>query len=169
MSSLQRRVVETDHRSQESGAALICRFEGELRGAAAPVTGAESSRFMHDLEADVIGGPLSGRRLRGLNQLTLRTDGVGLFAGPGTIACAEGSISFDMRGFVVSPPELTWPRPGAVQSGRYDFPDHDYRVTGSAMVHADSPEYAYLDGTTASIEGWVNLESGEVELAAWSM
>ena len=169
MSSLQHPAIETDHRSEETGASLICRLEGELRGGATPVTGAEASRFTHDLEADVTGGPLTGRHLTGLSQLTLRTNGVGLFAGPGTIGCDEGSISFDMRGFVVSPPESSWPRPSAVQAGRYEFPDHDYRVTGSAIVHADLPEYAHLDGSTASIEGWVNLESGEVELAAWSM
>jgi hypothetical protein len=39
---------------------------------------------------------------------------------------------------------------------------------GLPLRSAD-PSYAGLDGLTASIEGWINFESGEVEVEAWAM
>jgi hypothetical protein len=151
------------------GALLICRLEGELHGASESAVGPESVCLVHDFEADVVGGPLSGRHLTGLNQLTVRTDGIGLVAGPATIDCEAGSVSLDIRGYVVAPPDIGWPRPEAISARAYDFPDHDYRVTGSALVRSAHPSYAYLDGMTASIEGWINFESGEVEVEARAM
>jgi hypothetical protein len=124
---------------------------------------------VHDLEADVVGGPLSGHHLTGLNQLTVRADGVGLVAGPGTIDCEAGSVSLDIRGYVVASADSSLPRPEAISARSCDFPDHDYRVTGSALVRSADPSYAGLDGLTASIEGWINFESGEVEVEAWAM
>lgn len=31
------------------------------------------------------------------------------------------------------------------------------------------PGYAHLDGAVASVTGWVNFESGEVEMEAWTV
>jgi hypothetical protein len=169
MPNHQGSTVEAVERLRGNGTSLICRLEGGLRGGAEPVIGPTSSDFVHDLEADVVGGPLSGRHLTGLNRLTLRADGVGLFAGPGTIECEGGSISLDIRAFVVCPSDLGWPRPDEVRARHYEFPDHDFRVTGSAIVRSDLPTHAHLDGSAASIEGWVNLESGELQFEAWSM
>jgi hypothetical protein len=156
-------------RGRADDSALIYRLEGELRGTIKPTVSAESICFVHDLEAEIVSGLLSGHHLTGLNQLTLRADGVGLIAGLGTIECDAEPISLDIRGCVVLPPHLSWPRSEVAAAPGFEFADHDYRVAASALVRTIHPVYAHLDGTAASVEGWINFESGEVEVEARTM
>jgi hypothetical protein len=46
------------------------------------------------------------------------------------------------------------------------FPDWDYPLSGSGLIHAQGESVASLDGTVAAVRGWVNFESGEVEIEA---
>ena len=58
--------------------------------------------------------------------------------------------------------EAVGPAPRVIGAPGFDFPDLDLHLTGSAYVRASQPEYACLDGSVVSVEGWVNLESGEL-------
>lgn len=157
--------------SRELGpdAALIYRIEGELRHAVAADLCPDGARFVNEIEGTVVIGPLSGGHLTGLERLTLRRDGTALLAGTEMIESEEGPVSLDVRAHVVAPADAAWPRPEVAAAPGFDLPDLDCRVAGSALVSTAAPRYAHLDGVVASIEGWVNFESGEMELEARAM
>ena len=74
----------------------------------------------------------------------------------------DGRVSIDVIGFVMPPAE-------AVAAAGFDFPDLDYCLTGSAHVRSADPQHAQLGQTVVSIKGWVNFESGELEVEARSL
>jgi hypothetical protein len=83
---------------------------------------------------------------------------------PETMTTRERCVSLDLRGNVVPPAGADMPTPEAMATPGFDYPDLDYRVTGSAFIRTTDPRYAHLDRTVVSIEGWVNFESGELEV-----
>lgn len=149
-----------------SGGDLIYRLEGELRGGAPVDTCPEGIRFVHGLDATVVAGPFAGDRLTGLDQFTIRPDGTVSLAGPQTIESGGTPVSVELRAILVQPSEKERPRPEVVLNPGYDFPDLDFRLTGSATIRTSDPRHGRFDGAIAAIEGWVNFESGELQVEA---
>ncbi len=145
---------------------LICRAEGELRGSSPMRRCAEGVRFTDELTAAITAGPFAGARLTGLDQFTIRPDGTLVMAGPQAIESPAGPVALDLWALVITPPDSAPLDPDRVSAPDYDFPDLDLKVSGSALVRAAGPRYADLDGATASVEGWINFESGELEVEA---
>lgn len=140
------------------GSRTLLRLVGELRGASRSSTCREGTRFALDLEATVAAGPLAGGRSTGVGQLTLGRDGSVRLTGSHTVASGDEAISLALHGVVVARSDEHVDGVG--------FPDRDYPLRGSALIHAEGDGVASLDGTVAAFRGWVNFESGEVEIEA---
>lgn len=85
---------------------------------------------------------------------------------PGPFGTRGGRVSMDVNGFVSPLDGSPMPPLAVVGAPGFDFPDLDFRLTGTAYVRSTEPRDADLDGSVVSIEGWVNFESGELEVEA---
>jgi hypothetical protein len=113
-------------------------FEGEIRDGTPAVAFFDGLRLMGTCEASVEAVSLGP-------------------SGP-----VRGRVTLDVRGIIDA---LDWegrPAPSVIAAPGFDFPDLDLHLTGSAYVRASHPENEDLGGSVVSIEGWVNLESGEL-------
>lgn len=136
----------------------ILRLVGELRGAPRSSTCTEGRRLALDLDATMVSGPLSGSHAIGFGQFTLGRDGSVRLAGSHTIASGDEAISLTLHGVVTA-------RADEYVEG-VGFPDRDYPLHGSGLIDATGAGVRSLDGTVAAVRGWVNFESGEVEIEA---
>lgn len=136
----------------------ILRLVGELRGASHSSTCPQGTPMALDLDASVAAGPLAGSRALGFGQFTLGRDGSVRLAGSHTISSGDATISLALQGVVAARADDRTDDAG--------FPDRDYPLHGSALLHAQGLGVESLDGTVAAVRGWVNFESGEVEIEA---
>lgn len=140
------------------GPHTILQLVGELRGISRNSSGPEGTRFALDLDATMTEGPLSGGRAVGFGQITLGRDGSVRLAASQTLETAGQTISLTLYGVVTAGADECVDGVG--------FPDQDYPLSGSGLIYAKGDGVAALDGTVAAVRGWVNFESGEVELEA---
>ncbi len=75
-------------------------------------------------------------------------------------------VSLQVRGYVVPPEGMPMPPIEALLDPSFQFPDIEFRVTGSAKVRTVAAEHAWLNGTIAVIEGTVNMGTGRLEVEA---
>ncbi len=85
---------------------------------------------------------------------------------PGSLKTRDRRVSMDINGFVSPLDGSPMPSPAVIGAPGFDFPDLDFRLTGSAYIRSTEPRDAHLDGSVVAIEGWVNFESGELEVEA---
>lgn len=142
----------------QPGPRAVLRLAGELRGTPRSGTYTEGSRFVLDLDATMVAGPMSGGRAIGFGQITLGRDGSVRLAGSHTMASADETVSLTLYGVVAASTDECVDGVG--------FPDRDYPLAGSGLIQAKGKGVASLDGTMAAIRGWVNFESGELEVEA---
>jgi hypothetical protein len=147
-------------------AELVYRFEGTL-GELYPLGVFEDGlRFHNQFEGRVVDGPFAGGRIFGLDQFTLRPDGVGVIDAPEVVEVGEHRLSVSVRGYVVPPDGVTVPPLDVVARPGFEFPDLPFRVTGSAMIRTTSVEFVHLNRVVAVIEGTVNMATGRLEVEA---
>jgi hypothetical protein len=145
---------------------LIYRFEGAL-GEMYPLGLFEDGiRFHNQFEGQVVGGPLAGGRIFGLDQFLIRPDGVGVIIAPEVIERDHVRVSVDVRGYVVPPDGAPVPPLEALLDPGFEFPDVPFRVTGSATIRTVEPSLAHLNRVIAIIEGQVNLATGALAVEA---
>jgi hypothetical protein len=145
---------------------LVYRFEGNL-GELYPLGLFEDGlRFHNQFEGRVVDGPFAGGRIFGLDQFTLRPDGVGVIDAPEVIEVGEHRLSISVRGYVVPPDGAPVPPLELVAQPGFEFPDAPFRVTGTALVRTASVAYAHLNRAVVVIEGTVNMATGRLEVEA---
>lgn len=145
---------------------LVYRFEGNL-GELYPVGIFDDGlRFHNQFEGRVVDGPFAGGRIFGLDEFTLRPDGVGVIVAPEIIEAGEHRVSVHVRGYVVPPEGAPAPPLAAVAQPGFEFPDVPFRVTGSGLIATTSPAFAHLNRTVAVIEGEVNMATGRLLVEA---
>jgi hypothetical protein len=145
---------------------LIYRFEGQLAPMYPLGLFEDGIRFHNQFDGRVVGGPFAGARIFGLDEFTLRPDGVGVIVAPEVVDTGDVRVSVQVRGYVVPPAGLQMPPIEALLDPSFQFPDIEFRVTGSATVRTVAPEHAWLNSTIAVIEGTVNMGTGRLEVEA---
>jgi len=96
----------------------------------------------------------------------LRPDGVGVIVAPEIVDNGETRVALDVRGYVVPPAGMEMPPLEVLASPDFEFPDLDFRVTGSALLRTADPRYDHLNRTVAAIEGTANLGTGKLVVEA---
>lgn len=145
---------------------LIYKFEGSLSDIYPLGVFPEGIRFHNDFDAKVVDGPFAGGRLFGLDQFMLRPDGVGVIIAPEVIDTGDTRVSADVRGYVVPPAGIEMPPLEVVASPGFQFPDLDFRVTGSVLLRTADPRYESLNRVVGYIEGTVNMSNGALKVEA---
>ncbi|MGH2476905.1 MAG: hypothetical protein ACRDIL_16720, partial [Candidatus Limnocylindrales bacterium] len=120
---------------------LVYRFEGQLAEMYPIGVFPEGIRFHNTFQGDVVAGPFTGGRIFGPDLFVLRRDGVGEIHAPEVIDDGQHRVALDVRGYVVPPPGAPVPPLEALLEPGFEFPDVDFRVTGSALATTAAPEY----------------------------
>ncbi len=145
---------------------LVYRFEGNL-GELYPLGVFDDGlRFHNQFEGRIVDGPFAGGHIFGLDQFTLRPDGVGVIDAPEVIEMGEHRLSVRVRGYVVPPDGAPVPPLEAVAQPGFEFPDVPFRVTGSALIRTTSTAFMHLNRAVVVIEGSVNMATGRLEVEA---
>ena len=145
---------------------LIYRFEGSL-GELYPLgIFPEGIRFHNQFEGTVVAGPFAGGRIFGLDEFLLRPDGVGEIVAPEVVDTGDARIGLQVRGYVVPPEGMEVPALELIASPGFQFPDVDFRVTGSALIRTVHPAHTRLNRTVAVLEGTVNMATGRLQVEA---
>lgn len=145
---------------------LVYRFDGQLADLYPIGLFPEGIRFHNQFDATVVAGPFEGGRIFGLDQFTVRPDGVGVIVAPEIIDAGDVRVSVDVRGYVVPPEGVEMPPLEVLASPGFEFPDLDFRVTGSALMRTADPRYEHLNRTVAVLEGTVNMGTGRLAVEA---
>ncbi|MEZ4491966.1 MAG: hypothetical protein R3C29_01455 [Dehalococcoidia bacterium] len=153
-------------RSTNHTGELIYRFEAQL-GEPFPVGVFDDGiRFHNNFDGRISDGPFAGARICGLDEFKLRPDGVGEVVAPEAIDAGNVRASVHVRGYVVPPDGLEMPPLEAIATPGFEFPDLDFRFTGSATLATTSPEFTWLNSTIAILEGTVNMGAGTIKVEA---
>lgn len=94
-------------------------------------------------------GTLAGARVRGVDQVCVRSDGSVALDIRETIETERGTISADVRGYAV---------PDAA-----DSPLH--RITGFALFTTGVPEYDAYNTAVIAVQGTVDMSTGTIDVA----
>jgi hypothetical protein len=148
---------------------LIYRFEAQLADMYPIGIFPEGIRFHNDFSGTIVAGPFTGAAIFGLDQFMLRPDGVGVIVAPEIVDNGETRVALDVRGYVVPPAGMEMPPLEVLASPDFEFPDLDFRVTGSALLRTADPRYDHLNRTVAAIEGTANLGTGRLVVEAWAL
>jgi hypothetical protein len=145
---------------------LIYRFEGQLAEPYPIGRFDDGIRFHNDFEGTVVDGPFAGGRIFGLDQFTIRPDGVGFVDAPEVIEVGDVRVSVHVRGYVVPPAGAPAPSLDDIVDPDFTFPDVPFRFTGCALIRTAHPEHAHLHATVAVLEGTVNMGTGRLDVEA---
>jgi hypothetical protein len=126
----------------------------------------EGIRFQNPFEGRRVAGPFTGARFFGTDLFLLRPDGVGEITAPEVLDTGAERIALDVRGYVVPLAGIPFPPLEAVAAPGFEFPDIDFRVTGSASIRTATSGYKDLNQTIAIVEGTVNMATGRRSVAA---
>lgn len=145
---------------------LIYRFEARL-GDLYPVgVYPDGLRFHNQFEGTITDGPFAGGRIFGLDEFTLRPDGVGVVDAPEIIETADARLRVRVRGYVVPPADMEFPGLEVVTSPDFQFPDVDFRFTGAAFIDAVDERYRRFNAVVGVLEGTVNMATGTIKVEA---
>ena len=145
---------------------LVYRFQGQLAEMYPIGLFPSGIRFHNNFEGTITDGPFNGAAIFGLDQFTVRPDGVGVIVAHEVIDAGTTRVAVDLRGYVVPPdgaPEIPLE---AMLDPTFEFPDAPFRVTGAATAQTTDPAWAHLNRAVIVVEGSVNLATGELDVEA---
>lgn len=145
---------------------LVYRFEGQLSEPYPVGLFPHGLEFHSDWEGTVVDGPFAGARIFGLDQFTVRPDGVGVIDSPEVIELDDVRVAAQVRGYVVPPEGLELPPLEAMLEPGFTFPDLDFRVTATTTLRTTHPDHLWLNRVIAVNEGTVNLSTGALRVEA---
>ncbi len=148
----------------------VYRFEATLTESVPVGLVPEGVRIDLHFEGEVVEGALTGARVRGIDYLLFRADGVGVINAYEVISTDDGDhISLHARGYAVLPEGLELPPPDVLLSPDFSWPDVDIPLHGFVMASSGSQAHAWLNSTALAFEGTANMGVGKLVVAGRSL
>jgi hypothetical protein len=145
---------------------LIYRFVAQLTDVNPVGVLPEGLRMANAFEGEVVEGPLAGSRIWGVDPFLLRPDGVGVVDAPEAISGDGRHIQAHARGYAIPPEGMEIPPLEALLAPGFEWPDVDFRFTGSVFFRAADPELEALNHTVGILSGTVNMGTGRLDVTA---
>jgi hypothetical protein len=111
-------------------------------------------------------GQLAGARVRGIDYLLLRADGVGVIDVRAAFVADGGHVEAKAQGYLVAPDDVELPPPDAILAPGYTWPDVELPIREFALLRTGVAEWEDLNSTVAAVEGSVNPGTGQLVLEA---
>lgn len=140
---------------------LLYRFEADIRVTPIGLT-PEGIRMTVEFDGTVTAGMLEGARVWGVDPFLMRSDGVGIIDAPKTISDGEHSVYEYIRAYLTAPDGLEVPPPEVVLDPAFEWPEAQFPILGFSQFRTGHPDYAFLNGTQAAVEGSASFASGRL-------
>jgi hypothetical protein len=147
---------------------LLYRFQASLTETVLVGLVPEGIRLDVHFAGQVTAGAFVGARVRGVNYLLLRGDGVGVIDEHETIDAGDGRVvSAHAQGYIVPPEGAEFPPPEVLLSPEFTWPDDvPLPVRGFVLYRTGAPDLAYLNRIVASFDGYVDVGRTQLVVAA---
>ena len=111
-------------------------------------------------------GQLAFARVRGIDYLLLRSDGVGVLDVREAVVADEGQVEVKAQGYLVPPDDVELPPPDVILAPGFTWPDVALPLQEFALLRTGVAEWQDLNTTIAALEGSVNPGTGQLVLEA---
>jgi hypothetical protein len=147
---------------------LLYRFKAALTETVLVGLVPEGIRLDVHFAGQVTAGALVGARLRGINYLLLRGDGIGVIDEYETIDASDGRVvSAHAQGYIVPPKGAEFPPPEVLLSPDFTWPDDvPLPLHGFVLYRTGAPDLAHLNRTVASFHGHVDVGRTQLVMEA---
>lgn len=145
---------------------LLYRLEAQLTDILPIGLVPEGVRLDVHFDGRLTNGELAGARVRGIDYLLLRSDGVGVVDAREAVVADEGHIEIKAQGYLVPPDGLELPPPDVILAPGFSWPDVELPVQEFALLRTGVAEWQGLNTTIAALEGSVNPGTSELVLEA---
>jgi len=127
----------------------------------------EGMRLDIHLEGQATAGMLAGARVRGIDYLLIRADGVGVIDAYEVLDAGERRfVSAHAQGYSIPPEGMEAPTPDELLSPDFVWPDAPIPIHGFALYRTGASDLAHLNRTIASFRGHVNPGRSELFVEA---
>jgi hypothetical protein len=141
----------------------LYRFEASLTETVPIGLVPEGVRLDVHFEGHATAGALAVARVRGINYLLLRADGIGVIDAYETHEAGAGRVvSVHAHGYIVPPAGVELPPPDALLSPDFVWPDLPLPLHGFALYQTGASDLTHLNRTVASFRGHVNVGRGQL-------
>jgi hypothetical protein len=124
----------------------------------------EGLRMTIAFDGHVTDGLWVGARIRGIDPLVIRPDGVGVIDAPKTITLDGRSIFEHLRGFCVPPAGLALPSLDELVKPDFEWPEEPFDIYGVSTFATSEPSLAHLNRSMAIIRGRASFATGKLEV-----
>jgi hypothetical protein len=145
---------------------LLYRLEGQMTETVPIGLVPEGVRLDVYFEGRLTHGQLAGARVRGIDYLLLRADGVGVTDVRAAFVADGGHVEARAQGYLVAPDDVELPPPDAILAPGFTWPDVELPIREFALLRTGVAEWQNLNATLAAIEGSVNPGTGNLVLEA---
>jgi hypothetical protein len=145
---------------------LLYRLEAQLTETVPIGVVPEGVRLDLYFDGRLTHGQLAGARVRGIDYLLLRADGVGVIDVRAAFVADGGHVEVKAQGYLVAPDDVELPPPDAILAPGYIWPDVELPIREFAVLRTGAAEWQDLNTTIAAIEGTVNPGTGQLALEA---
>jgi hypothetical protein len=122
----------------------------------------EGLRMGLPLEGKVVRGAFEGCRVRGLNSLLLRDDGVGVLDMYQRIKAPGGEITAHVKGYCLPPDGVELPPLEEFLRPDFEWPTALFPVIGFSTFAGATGDLAWLNRVLAEVAGWASLATGRL-------
>ena len=113
---------------------LLYRLEAQLTDILPIGLVPEGVRLDVHFDGRLTNGELAGARVRGIDYLLLRSDGVGVVDAREAVVADEGHIEIKAQGYLVPPDGLELPPPDVILAPGFSWPDVELPVQEFALL-----------------------------------
>jgi hypothetical protein len=145
----------------------LYRFEASLTETVPVGLVPEGVRLDAHFDGETTAGMLAGARVRGIDYLLLRGDGVGVIDVHLTLEAGEGRVvAAHAQGYMVAPAGVELPPPDVLLSPDFVWPDLPLPTHGFVLYRTGTSDLLHLNRTVASFQGHANPGRGQLVVEA---
>jgi hypothetical protein len=160
--------VEIPARTWEEGMQVLYCFEAQFTEIVPVGVVPEGLRLDVHFEGRVTEGRLAGARVRGIDYLRFRPDGVGVLDVREVLRLDGRHVDVQAQGYIPAVAGQEFPPFEVMLAPDFQWPDAASPLHGFAMVRTGVPEWQDLNSTLVAFEGSANPGTGQLRVEAWA-
>jgi hypothetical protein len=145
---------------------LLYRFEAQLTEILPIGLVPEGVRLDVHFDGRLTHGQLEGARVRGIDYLLLRSDGIGVVDAREVVVADGRHVAVNVQGYLIPPDDVELPPPHVILAPDFTWPDVALPLHEFALLRTGVSEWQDLNKTVAACEGFVNPGTGQLVIEA---
>ena len=147
---------------------LLYRFEAQFTDVVPVGLLPDGLRFDVHFEGRVTDGRLAQARVRGIDYLRIRPDGIGVLDVREVLSLDGRHVEVKAQGYLPPAADEEPPPPEVMLAPDFVWPDAPAPFYGCAFLSTAVAEWQDFNSTMATFEGSANLGTGQLLVEAWA-